>query len=231
MDKVLDTPAPGKAPAVRENGAKPSRGRPRSEVSHEAILSAVLDLLRKEGYQGITIEGVARHAGVGKQTIYRWWRCRAEIVLEAYANHAASKVPVPDSGAVGTDLEIFLSTAFCRLNRVTGGIMRGLMADAVLDPEFGGILRDVFLVRRRQALSEILRKGVARGELRADVDLDVVIDLISGAMWYRLMAQHDKLDVGFARALARLVLCGTAAAPVSGGLPPRDHPALSDATP
>jgi len=211
MEKVLDATVPGKAPAVRENGVKPSRGRPRSEVSHEAILSAVLDLLKKEGYQGITIEGVARHAGVGKQTIYRWWRCRAEIVLEAYANHAASKVPVPDSGSVRSDLEIFLATAFRRLNRVTGSIMRGLMADAVLDPEFGAILRDVFLVRRRQAFKVILSKGVERGELRADVDLDVLIDLISGAMWYRLMAQHEKLDVAFARKLARLVLQGAQA--------------------
>lgn len=231
MEKVLDMPAPGNAPAVRENGAKPGRGRPRSEVSHEAILSAVLDLLRKEGYQGITIEGVARHAGVGKQTIYRWWRCRAEIVLEAYANHAASKVPVPDSGEVRADLETFLSTAFCRLNKVTGGIMRGLMADAVLDADFGGILRDVFLLRRRQALSEILRRGVARGELRTDVDLDVVIDLISGAMWFRLMVQHGKLDVTFARELAKLVLGGAAVSAPVERAPSVDQDTLSAATP
>lgn len=212
MEKVLDVTLPGKAPAAGENGTKPARGRPRSEVSHEAILSAVLDLLKKEGYQGITIEGVARHAGVGKQTIYRWWRCRAEIVLEAYANHAASKVPVPDRGSVQADLEEFLTTAFRRLNRVTGSITRGLMADAVLDADFGTILRDVFLVRRRQALGEILRKGVARAELRDDVDIEVVIDMISGPMWYRLMAQHDKLDGAFARKLVRLVLGGACAA-------------------
>lgn len=211
MEKALDVKMPGKASAVRENGARPGRGRPRSEGSHEAILNAVLDLLKKEGYQGITIEGVARHAGVGKQTIYRWWRCRAEIVLEAYANHSASKVPVPDSGTVHTDLEIFLTTAFRRLNCVTGSIARGLMADAVLDPEFGTILRDVFLVRRREALGTILSRGIARGELRADFDMEVMIDIIAGPMWYRLLAQHEKLDVAFARELVRLVFGGAAA--------------------
>ena len=79
-------------------GTRPVRGRPRSEDSHEAVLGAVLDLLDKEGYGAVTIEGVARQAGVGKQTIYRWWKSKAELVLEAYANHSASKLPMPDKG-------------------------------------------------------------------------------------------------------------------------------------
>jgi len=173
-------------------------------------LSAVLALLDKEGYQGITIEGVAREAGVGKQTIYRWWRCRAELVLEAYANHAASKVPVPDKGTLQADLENFLCTAFRRLTNVSGAIMRGLMADAVLDPDFGAILRNVFLMRRRQAIKEILEKGVTRGELKPDVDLELLIDLLFGPMWYRLLNQHEKLDASFARQLVSVVLEGAA---------------------
>src|SRR5581483_6685625 len=92
--------------------SKPARGRPRSEHSHEAILDAVLRLLEAEGYGALTIEGVARHAGVGKQTIYRWWKCKAELVLEAYANHAASKIPVPDKGNLRGDLEAFLTASF-----------------------------------------------------------------------------------------------------------------------
>ena len=211
MERAVEPLAPTKVAGMKGGGVKPSRGRPRSEHSHEAILSAVLALLEKEGYQGITIEGVAREAGVGKQTIYRWWRCRAELVLEAYANHAASKVPVPDKGSLQADLEIFLSTAFHRLTNVTGSIMRGLMADAVLDPEFGNILRDVFLMRRRHALKEILEKGVARGELRFDVDTEVMIDLLSGPMWYRLLTQHENLDAAFARKLVAMVLGATRA--------------------
>ena len=211
MQRVAEAPMPSLAPELKGNRVKPGRGRPRSEHSHEAILSAVLALLEKEGYQCITIQGVAREAGVGKQTIYRWWRCRAELVLEAYANHAASKVPVPDKGSLQADLEFFLSTAFRRLTNVTGSIMRGLMADAVLDQEFGTILRDVFLSRRRQALREIIEKGIARGELKAHVDVEAMIDLLFGPMWYRLLTQNEKLDTTYARKLVGMVLRGTGA--------------------
>jgi AcrR family transcriptional regulator len=184
---------------------KPCRGRPRSEHSHEAILDAVLELLEAEGYGALTIEGVARQAGVGKQTIYRWWKCKAELVLEAYANHAASKTPVPDRGTVRGDLEAFLGAGFKRLTDISGPIMRGLMADAVHDEEFREVLMTAFLGKRRDALKEILRRGVARGELEPGADLDLACDLILGPMWYRLLLQHGKLDAKFARQLAGAV--------------------------
>src|SRR6185436_10456423 len=155
---------------------RPLRGRPRSEDSHEAILDAVLQMLELEGYGAVTIEGVARQAGVGKQTIYRWWKSKAEMVLEAYANHAASKVPMPDKGDVTADLESFFCVAFKRLNDITGPTMRGLMADAVYDPEFLEILRDVLIAKRKDSLMQVLERGVARGDLRADADLVVMTD-------------------------------------------------------
>ena len=198
---VNNTPADSK-PAAE---AKPCRGRPRSEHSHEAILDAVLELLEAEGYGALTIEGVARQAGVGKQTIYRWWKCKAELVLEAYANHAASKTPVLDRGTVRGDLEAFLGAGFKRLTDISGPIMRGLMADAVHDEEFREVLVNAFLGKRRDALKEILRRGVARGELEPGADLDLACDLILGPMWYRLLLQHGKLDAKFARQLAGAV--------------------------
>jgi len=189
---------------------KPLRGRPRSEHSHEAILDAVLELLEDEGYGALTIEGVARQAGVGKQTIYRWWKCKAELVLEAYANHAASKIPVPDKGNLRADLEAFLTAGFKRLTDTSGPIMRGLMADAVLDEEFRELLLSAFIAKRRQAVREVLERGVARGELDARADLEVACDLIFGAMWYRLLLKHAKLDARFARQLAQTTIAAFA---------------------
>ena len=189
---------------------KPLRGRPRSEHSHEAILDAVLELLEDEGYGALTIEGVARQAGVGKQTIYRWWKCKAELVLEAYANHAASKIPVPDKGNLRADLEAFLTAGFKRLTDTSGPIMRGLMADAVLDEEFRELLLAAFIGKRRQAVREVLERGVARGELDARADLEVACDLIFGAMWYRLLLKHAKLDARFARQLAQTTIAAFA---------------------
>jgi AcrR family transcriptional regulator len=196
-------------PDVPEEAAvRPLRGRPRSEDSHGAILDAVLALLEGEGYRALTIESVARQAGVGKQTIYRWWKSKAELVLEAYANHSASKLPMPDKGSLRADLEWFFCSAFKRLTDISGPTMRGLMADAVYDPEFLEILREVLIAKRRAALHQVLERGRGRGELKPDADLDVVIDLLFGALWYRLLLQHAKLDSRFARQLVGSVLDG-----------------------
>jgi AcrR family transcriptional regulator len=198
-------PKPDPDPAAE---VRPLRGRPRSEDSHEAILDAVLEMLEQEGYGALTIESVARQAGVGKQTIYRWWKSKAELVLEAYANHAASKLPMPDKGALRADLEWFFCAAFKRLTDISGPTMRGLMADAVYDPEFLEILREVLIAKRRAVLMAVLERGQARGELRPDADLDVMADLLFGALWYRLLVQHAKLDGRFAKQLVGSVLDG-----------------------
>jgi AcrR family transcriptional regulator len=189
-----------------EQEARPARGRPRSELSHEAILDAVLALLEAEGYHAVTIEGVARHAGVGKQTIYRWWKSKAELVLEAYANHAASKIPVPDKGTLRGDLETFLAAGFKRLTDVSGPMMRGLMADAVLDEEFREVLIKAFIDKRREAVRQMLERGISRGELDAEADLELACDLVFGPMWYRLLLKHGKLDGRFARQITSTVL-------------------------
>jgi AcrR family transcriptional regulator len=210
---------PASSPAERPKPSaesKPPRGRPRSEHSHEAILDSVLRVLEAEGYGALTIEGVARHAGVGKQTIYRWWKCKAELVLEAYANHAASKLPVPDRGSLRADLEAFLSAGFKRLTEISGPIMRGLMADAVHDDEFRAVLQSAFLGKRTEALKQIFERGMARGELAPATDLDFACELIFGPMWYRLLLQHAKLDARFARQLTASVMAAVQGCPPTG---------------
>ena len=182
---------------------------------HGAILDSVLQLMQKEGYNAVTIEGVARHAGVGKQTIYRWWGSRAELILEAFANHAADLVPTPDRGSIREDLEVFISAGFKRLFKGYGEIMRGLMADAILDPEFNKILREAFILRRRAATKEILKRGIERGEIAKDTDMDLMIDMLFGPVWFRLLVQHAKLDATFARQIIDAVL--TAFAPPKNG--------------
>jgi AcrR family transcriptional regulator len=196
---------------------KAQRGRPRSELSHEAILDAVLRLLEAEGYGALTIEGVARQAGVGKQTIYRWWKCKAELVLEAYANHAASKIPVPDRGSLRADLEAFLTAGFKRLTDISGPVMRGLMADAVHDEEFRAVLLSAFIAKRAEALKQIFERGMARGEVAAATDFDFACELIYGPMWYRLLLQHGKLDARFARQLTASVMGAMKGCPAGNG--------------
>jgi AcrR family transcriptional regulator len=208
---LTSTSEPVKASAE----TKSPRGRPRSEHSHEAILEAVLRLLEAEGYGALTIEGVARHAGVGKQTIYRWWKCKAELVLEAFANHSASKVPVPDRGSLRADLEAFLTTGFKRLTDISAPIMRGLMADAVHDEEFRGVLLSAFIAKRFEALKQIFERGIARGEVAPATDLDFACEMIVGPMWYRLLLQHARLDARFARQLSASVIAAVQNCPAA----------------
>ena len=182
------------APEIIEEDAPVQKGRPRSAECHGAILDSVLQLMQKEGYNAITIEGVARHAGVGKQTIYRWWGSRAELILEAFAKHAADMVPTPDRGSLREDLEVFMNAGFKRLFRDYGAIMRGLMADAVLDPDFNKILREAFILKRRAA-TRVIR------EIAKTADLELMIDMLFGPVWFRLLVQHAKLDAGFASQL------------------------------
>lgn len=199
------------AQEILEDDVPAQKGRPRSMECHGAILDSVLQLMQKEGYNAVTIEGVARHAGVGKQTIYRWWGSRAELILEAFANHAADVVPTPDRGTLREDLEVFIAAGFKRLFKGYGEIMRGLMADAILDPEFNTILREAFILRRRAATKEILKRGIERGEIAKDTDMDLMIDMLFGPVWFRLLVQHAKLDATFARQIIDAVL--TAFAP------------------
>ena len=117
---------------------------------------------------------------------------------------------MPDKGDVTADLESFFCGACKRLNDISGPTMRGLMADAVYDPEFLVILRDVLIAKRRDALMQVLARGVARGQLRADADLVVMTDMLLGAVWYRLLVQHTKLDSRFAKQLVNDCLNGYA---------------------
>ncbi len=89
----------------------------------------------------MTIEGIAAKARVSKQTIYRWWSSKAAIVLEALTNHAQQQLPIPDSGSVRGDLEVLLNALFSELSQQSGSIVRGLMAEAQFDSEFGRMFR------------------------------------------------------------------------------------------
>ncbi|MGA8241163.1 MAG: TetR/AcrR family transcriptional regulator [Desulfobacterales bacterium] len=189
----------------RRSGTPGRPGRPRSSTSHTAILVAALKMLRQKGYRSVTIEGIAAEAGVGKQTIYRWWPSKAAVVLEAFARYTAGRITMPDTGNVQDDLEAFLVQAFDMLIRESGQLVRSLMSEALLDDEFAVSMRDIFIASRRSALREILNKGIERGEVASDADIELIIDLIYGPMWYRLLNNHAPLNLLFAKQLSEII--------------------------
>ena len=179
-------------------------GRPRSEQVRTAILSATIAELTDRGYAALTIEGIAARAGAGKQTIYRWWPSKADVVLDALLEMAAELVAVPDTGTLRDDLMAFLAATFLR--RGQRPVLVGLMAQAVFDPAFGREFRDRFLFSRRDVLREILRRAVARGEIGADEDLELVLDVVFGVLWYRLLLDHVSMTEAAGEQLASFIL-------------------------
>jgi AcrR family transcriptional regulator len=178
--------------------ARPKLGRKRSEASRHAILSAALDLLRAEGYGGLTVDGIASAAGVGKQTIYRWWSSKAEVVLEALTDDAKHNIPVAVSGDPESDLRHFLEATFrlLRGRRGLAPVLKGLMAEAQLDAEFAALFRTHFIEQRRAALLSVVERA------RPEPEASALVDMLFGAMWYRLLVEHAPLDDRFAALLA-----------------------------
>lgn len=181
-------------------------GRPRSEEATEAIREAALDILLRDGYRAVTIEGVAAEAGVGKQTIYRRWSGKAELVLDTVAAQAEVDVPVPDTGALESDLEAFLQATFEEARTKYARALRGLAAEALLDPEFASLYWETFVKKRRGSFAELVERGQERGELREDADLTLIMDMIYGTLFYRLMNRHAPLDDDLAATLADQVV-------------------------
>jgi len=175
--------------------AEQQRGRPRSEASRQAILAAALEIAAEAGYAGLTIEGIAARAGVGKQTIYRWWPTKADILLEAGAAKAELRVPVEDRGSYAADLRAFLTASYKMANDGRlADLLRALMAEAQLDPAFGERFRRDFLERRRDALAVIVDRARERGDLPPRPAPAVVADLVFGTIWYRVLATRRRLD-------------------------------------
>jgi AcrR family transcriptional regulator len=181
---------------------RPHTGRRRNDAARDAILDAAFRLLRGPGAAGVTIEAIAAEAGVGRQTIYRWWPTKGAVVADALMRHARAAVPDRDTGSFGGDLAAFLTDTFAGLETEGyAGALREIVAAAQTDEHVTRVLAD-FTAARRAALRSLLARGQAKGELAADADLDMLVDMTYGVLYYRLLVGHAPLDPAAARSLA-----------------------------
>ncbi|MFD7163935.1 TetR/AcrR family transcriptional regulator [Streptomyces violascens] len=169
-------------------------GRVRSRDAQDAVLSAAAELLEEVGYRGVTIEGVAKRAGVAKSTIYRWWKSKPTLVMDAYRQAVEGRMPSADTGTLVGDLTSFVG----ELHRVAEHplrvkALRGLMAEAQLDPAFEEPFRQ-WVESRRALVKNLLARGIDRGELPPATDLDFAADQLFGPFWYRLLVGHAPLS-------------------------------------
>jgi AcrR family transcriptional regulator len=201
-----------RGPAHRRSvSPRPHTGRRRNAAARDAILDVTFDLLRDQGTGGVTIDAIAEAAGVGRQTIYRWWPNKGAVVAEAMARGARAIVPARDTGSFSGDLVGFLTDSFAALEDPgTRRVLRQLASAAVHDEHVAEVLAE-FTAQRRAALRALLERGVASGAIAATADLDMLADLAYGVLWYRLLIGHAPLDAGAARDLAaHLIAAGQA---------------------
>lgn len=163
-------------------------GRPRSAAADEAILRAALELLASDGYRALTMEAVRERAGVGKATLYRRYGSKDELVRAAIT-HLNYDLPLPDdTGSLEGDFAAVASQALAGAAAVGGlSLMPRLLAEVVDEPELHRIFSVHLVDPRRRIIHALLRRAIARGEVRADIDPEIAVDLMVGPLIYRVI--------------------------------------------
>ncbi len=181
-----------------------SRGRPRSEAARQAILEATRTLLETSTIRDLTIEAIAKTAGVGKATIYRWWPSKAAVVIDALEtfvprSHLLASKSV--RAALSDQVRHLVQQYSGRYGRLVAELLGEGQADASVLAEF----RERFLWRRRAVARELIEHGKATGEFDVELHTDLACDIIFGPIYFRLLVAHLPLDDEFAEALPRQV--------------------------
>src|SRR5271157_2810484 len=198
-----------KSPArQRGKGERRKRppGRPRSEQARLAILRSTLKLLGENGFSDLTIEAVAAHAGVGKATVYRWWPNKAALIADAFASSTSRTLHFPDTGSVYTDLSQQMRQVVKIFRSRRGRIVSAMLGGGQSDRDLIAAFRQRFLWPRRREAYATLRRAILRGELRRDVDMDLLLDALYGPIYMRFLIRHDKLTPEFVEGICDLAL-------------------------
>ncbi|MEV5149934.1 TetR/AcrR family transcriptional regulator [Streptomyces sp. NPDC052727] len=198
------------AESADEPSARPRRRAPagaavlRKDVT-EAIRAAVFEELAAVGYARMSIEGIARRAGVGKTAVYRRWRSKLHLVLDVVSAMAVTGFPVPDTGSLEGDLRLLYEVTSRALRHpVASQIIPDLQAEAARNPEIAQAFQKALRDGQEGVASRIVAAAEGRGEVRAGVDPDLALDLISGPLYWRsVVIRSPKLPKGYLEKLAR----------------------------
>jgi len=192
------------------------RGRPRNPALDDRILEQVLVLLGSHGYAGLTLDELAARSGVAKTTILRRWPSKAAVAAAGVERLTLQTVDVPDSGTLGGDLRALLHGAVDSFVRGRGQFIPRLLRETGHHPEIADLLHTV-IHTRRQAYRKVLALAVARGELHPEVDQELMIDLLIGPVWTRLLITREPITGDYVDANVEAVLTAFSAGPATTG--------------
>jgi AcrR family transcriptional regulator len=186
-------------------------GRPRDVRAAGAILEASVAVLADRGPSGFTVDEVAARAGCGKATIYRRWSSRAALMLDT-AHRMGLEPPALDTGSLRDDLVPMLTELGTKMRDTPAGrILPGVIAEASIHPEMKEVLAD-FISDRRHRPREMVARGIERGELPADTDVELLLDVLGGTVIYRELIACAPTDEAYIAGLVDAVLTGFGAA-------------------
>lgn len=200
----------------RDGGRGSDRGRPRDPLMDGAILAVTIDLLSVVGYAGLTVAEVARRAEVSKPAIYRRWAQKSQLVVEAVVTQLRVEA-APDSGSTVDDLIELAGQLIVVLTRTPyARVLPGLVAEMAADPALAESYRELVIRRTRLAWRTVVERGIARGDLRADTDIEFVIDVLTGPLYTRVLVTGAPIEPGYPAAVADLVMARYGTKPTAG---------------
>ena len=202
-------------PIARTAPSKPATSTPdatrRSDRARTAILSATRELIAENGYAKLSIEGIAAAAGVGKQTIYRWWPSRAAVVFDAIldANSHHGSIALPDTGDLEADLRLVLRSTVAELaDPVTDRLQRAILAEIQTDLTVADELLRRLLRPQMEATAARIRSGIAAGQVNSTTDADLAAEMLFGPIFHRWLLRTGAVDQEFADSALALALTG-----------------------
>jgi AcrR family transcriptional regulator len=204
MPQPTTSPGPDSPAAGAPKGRAPHR---RNEQARIAVLHAADDLLAERGFAGVTIEGIAARAGVAKQTIYRWWPSKVEVLLDTLIEDSQQSLALPETGSAIEDARQYLrQLAAFITGDAAGQVLLALIGEAQHDAEMAGVFHARYLDPRRDEERAMLARGVASGELRPDLDADRALDGLLGPVYYRALVTSGPISAAFTDGLVTDVL-------------------------
>jgi AcrR family transcriptional regulator len=208
--KPIRTRATTKATASRRSKHTGNRYG-RSEEARQAVLHAADNLLAEIGFAAVTVEGIAERAGVGKQTIYRWWSSKTDVLLDAFLDDATQHLIPQDSGDLGRDLRAHLRNLAEFLTQSdAGAVFRALAGQAQHDAKMAARFRKHYLGQQREVDRVPLERAVERGELDPGTDIDLAVNQLVGPIYYRVLVTGEAADSKFRNSLVTSFLRGRA---------------------
>jgi AcrR family transcriptional regulator len=191
----------------RRGGARIGAGRPRRPGVEQAVFDATLGLLASQDYGEISVEALAERAGVSRTTIYRRWPSKAAVVAAAVSSLYLDRVEVPDTGSLSQDLATLLTETYRVMADGDGRVLEKLVRQSGQNPELDELVRSILYARRRM-YATILNRAIARGEMPPEADQELLLDLLLGPLWFRLLVSGAPITPAAARSVVELVLTG-----------------------